>query len=209
MFADTHTYLALLSFAVVASITPGPNNLMVMASGAAFGWRKTVPHMAGIALGFAIMIGSVALGLSAILEQFPQILSVLRVVGAAWLLWLAWQLASPLFAPVTEAENPEALKSASRPMHLYEAAMFQWVNPKAWTMAVAASAAYSGIASDAASRALLMAVTFIAVAPVCNSVWALAGQMLQRLMTTGNSARIFSLIMVALVVLSAVVVLAG
>ncbi len=209
MFAETHTYLALLSFAVVASITPGPNNLMVMASGAAFGWRKTVPHMAGIALGFAIMIGSVALGLSAILEQFPQILSVLRVVGAAWLLWLAWQLASPLFAPATEAESPEAPKSASRPMHLYEAAMFQWVNPKAWTMAVAASAAYSGIASDATSRAVLMAVTFIAVAPVCNSVWVLAGQMLQRLMTTGNSSRIFSLIMVALVVLSALVVLAG
>ncbi len=209
MFADTHTYLALLSFAVVASITPGPNNLMVMASGAAFGWRKTVPHMAGIALGFAVMIGSVALGLSAILEQFPQILSVLRVVGAAWLLWLAWQLASPLFAPTTEAARPDAPKSASRPMHLYEAAMFQWVNPKAWTMAVAASAAYSGIASDPTSRALLMAVTFIAVAPVCNSVWVLAGQMLQRLMTTGNSSRIFSLIMVALVVLSAVVVLAG
>ena len=209
MFAETHTYLALLSFAVVASITPGPNNLMVMASGAAFGWRKTVPHMAGIALGFAIMIGSVALGLSAILEQFPQILSVLRVVGAAWLLWLAWQLASPLFAPATEAESPEVPKGASRPMHLYEAAMFQWVNPKAWTMAVAASAAYSGIASDAASRAVLMAVTFIAVAPVCNSVWVLAGQMLQRLMTTGNSSRIFSLIMVALVVLSALVVLAG
>ena len=69
---------------MVALITLGPNNLMVMASGTAFSWRKAVPHMAGIALGFATMTGSVALGLSAILEQFPQILSVLRVVGAAW-----------------------------------------------------------------------------------------------------------------------------
>ena len=94
-------------------------------------------------------------------------------------------------------------------MRLYEAAMFQWVNPKAWTMAVAASAAYSGIASDPATRAFLMAATFIAVAPVCNSVWVLAGQVLQRLMTTGTSARIFSLAMVVLVVLSAVLVLAG
>lgn len=188
------TLLALANFAFVTSITPGPNNFMVMASGVAFGWRRTLPHMVGIAFGFSLMIGAVVLGFGEILDRFPQILAALRIAGAVWLLWLAWQL------------GRSALKPTSAPS---EAALFQWVNPKAWTMAVAASAAYSGVASDPLMRALVMASIFIVAAMLCNSAWVLAGSGLQRVMTAGNTARIVNLVMAALVVASAGLILVG
>ncbi len=201
--------LALANFAFVTSITPGPNNFMVMASGAAFGWRGTFQHMLGIALGFSFMMGAVVLGFGAILEQFPHILVALRFVGAIWLLCLAWQLARVALTPLTKALTSEPAVEAARPLSLFQAAMFQWVNPKAWMMAVAASAAYSGVSSDPVRRALIMILTFAVAAMICNSAWVLAGKALQRLMVGGNSARIVNLIMAALVVVSAALILMG
>ncbi|MBO6835893.1 MAG: LysE family translocator [Alphaproteobacteria bacterium] len=206
MVTDSELLLALISFALVTSITPGPNNLMAMASGAAFGWFKTVPHLAGIAFGFSTMIGAVVLGLGVVLSDTPMALQVLRFAGAAWMAWLAWQLAKAGMRPSTP--SPEgAAESAARPMRFHEAAMFQWVNPKAWTMAIGASAAYSGISETPLWSAMWLVGVFVLVGPACNSVWVLAGQSLKRLTMSGVGARYFSFAMAALVAFNAVLIL--
>lgn len=201
------TFAALLTFAIIASVTPGPNNFMVMASSAAFGLRRTLPHMAGIAAGFAIMIGSVVLGLGAILDAYPLIMTLFRFAGAAWLLWLAAQLGRSAFKHASADATSQPNDAGARPLNMFEAAMFQWVNPKAWTMALGASAAYSGVASEPMIRAALMALTFMAVAPLCLSLWAIAGNGLSALTTGGISSRIALLVMAILVAASALSVL--
>ncbi|PWJ20190.1 LysE family translocator [Jannaschia seohaensis] len=209
MVENPNLFAALVTFAVIASVTPGPNNFMVMASSAAFGWRRTVPHVAGIAGGFAIMIGSVVLGLGAVLDAYPHVVTAVRIAGAGWLFWLAWQMGRSAFGPTADAEADPRDQKASRPLNIFEAALFQWVNPKAWTMALGASAAYSGVASEPVMRAAVMAMTFLVVAPFCLSLWALAGRGLSALITQGASARWMSLLMAALVAFSAASVLIG
>jgi len=195
MSLDLAVLIAFANFAFVASITPGPNNLMVLASGAAFGMRATLPHIAGIALGFAVMLSAVVLGLGAVLDQYPVIWSVLKWGGVIWLCYLAWQLARPalFWTPSTGAAASEAQKA--RPMTLIEAALFQWVNPKAWAMALAVTLAYSDIAATAWQRALVMSLVFAAIAPLCNGTWLVAGR-----------GRIALLIMSALIVISALLI---
>jgi len=126
---------ALAGFALVSSITPGPNNVMVMASGANFGLRRTVPHILGIACGFVVMLLLVGLGLARLFEMFPVIRLVLTVVSALYLLWLAWKIAHAA---------PFGSDSArGRPFSFLQAALFQWVNPKAWMMALSAITLYA------------------------------------------------------------------
>lgn len=209
MTENASALISLAIFAVVSSITPGPNNFMVMASSAAFGWQRTMPHVAGITIGFAIMISSVVLGLGVVLETYPQIITFVQISGAAWLFWLAWQLGRSAFSSVDEGASASEEQRVSRPLTFVEGALFQWVNPKAWTMALGASAAYSGISSEPFSRAVLMALTFVLVAPPCLSLWALAGRGLSALTTKGVSARWMSLLMAALVALSAISMVVG
>ena len=198
--------ISLVGFAFVASITPGPNNFMVMASSAAFGARRTVPHMIGIAGGFVVMITSVVLGLGAFLNAVPGVLFALRIFGTLWLLWLAWQLAGPLFDCKTVGDGPLVPATTARPLRAYEAALFQWVNPKAWTMAIAISSAYVGLSDNMAVRAAIMAMVFVMVAPICNGVWMIAGQSLQSVFASRKSAFVINSSMVAMVVFSAVLI---
>lgn len=200
--------VAFIGFAFVTSITPGPNNLMVMASGAAFGWRKTMPHIFGIAVGFTTIIGSAVLGIGAVLERIPELLIALRILGSVWLLWLAWQLAAPALRPPSKQGEPTA-HQPSRPMRIYEAALFQWVNPKAWTMAIGAAAAYAGLAADPIQRMIIMASVFLIIAPLSNTVWVIAGEAICRFTSQGSSSKFFSLVMAALVAASAALILIG
>src|SRR5215204_1381583 len=131
------TALALVSFAFATSITPGPNNIMLTASGVSFGFVRTIPHMLGIGAGFMALLVAVGLGIGigAIFAAVPQLQTVLKVVGAGYMLWLAWK--------VDNGGAPgEAADPRSRPMSFWEAAAFQWVNPKAWVMAISAMAVY-------------------------------------------------------------------
>ncbi|MFN3226331.1 MAG: LysE family translocator [Hyphomicrobiales bacterium] len=141
-FLDPSVLLAFVNFAFVASITPGPNNLMVAASGAAFGIRATAPYIAGIALGFSAMLSSVALGLGAVLDRWPVLLGASKWACVVWLCVLSWQLARPASFPKKVSEGTVAPSSGARPMTLIEAALFHWVNPKAWAMVAAVTAAY-------------------------------------------------------------------
>ena len=122
---------ALLVFCFVSSITPGPNNFMLLASGVNFGFRRSLPHLAGVAIGFLWLILAVGFGLGTLLTLFPPLHLGLKIAGGAYLLYLAWKIASAR----TLSDGKTA---AARPMTFFQAVLFQWVNPKAWVMAVTA-----------------------------------------------------------------------
>ena len=132
----THeTLIALALYALVTSVTPGPNNLMLLASGVNFGFRQTIPHMLGIALGFTAMVALVGFGLGAVLTLFPIVFNVLRVLALVYMVWLSWKLASSGSLGSGDAK--------ARPMTFIEAALFKWINPKAWAMALTATTLYT------------------------------------------------------------------
>ncbi len=156
-------FLALLVFALVASITPGPNNFMLLASGVNFGFARTLPHMFGIMGGFFVLLIAVGFGLGALIQTFPVMHLVLKVLGGGYLLYLAWRIA--MSRSMGKAGN------SARPMTFLEAAAFQWVNPKAWMMAVTAMAIYTNPENHSVS-VLLVGVAFSLVNLPSVSVWA-------------------------------------
>ncbi len=181
---------ALAGFAVVTLFTPGPNNLMLMASGANFGLRRSLPHMAGVALGFAAMAGLVGLGLAQVFEIWPALTTVLRVASVAFLLWLAFKIAT---AAPKDADAPE---TDGKPLTFLQAAAFQWVNPKAWAMAVSATTAYVG---DGGLFGVALVVTVFAVlGSLSASLWTALGQSLRLLLATPLRLRAFNWTMAAL-----------
>ncbi|RUU13556.1 LysE family translocator [Mesorhizobium sp. USDA-HM6] len=157
-------FLALLVYALVTSITPGPNNLMLLASGVNFGIARTVPHMLGISIGFLVLLLAVGFGLGAVLTAFPALHTALKIAGAAYLLYLAWKIA--MSRSMSDRKGTEA-----RPMRFIDAAAFQWVNPKAWVMAITAMAVYTNPDHPFVSVALI-SIAFTIVNLPSVSVWA-------------------------------------
>jgi threonine/homoserine/homoserine lactone efflux protein len=184
--------IALLGFAFVTSVTPGPNNMMLLASGVNFGFRRTVPHMLGISIGHSVMVFLVGLGLAGIFKAWPPALVMLKVASVAYMLWLAWKIA--------HAGAPGEGTARARPFSFLQAAAFQWVNPKAWAMALGAVAAYVTEPSVWAYAAV--AGIFAAVNLPSVSVWAGAGQAMRRWLETPARLRAFNWTMAALLVLS-------
>jgi threonine/homoserine/homoserine lactone efflux protein len=185
-------FLALLGFAFVTSVTPGPNNMMLIASGANFGFRRTIPHMLGISLGHLAMTLIVGLGLAGIVHQEPRVLVVLKWASVAYLLWLAWKLA--------QASAPGQATATGKPMTFLAAALFQWVNPKAWTMSLGAVSAYA--VDPTPLTVALIAATFAAVNLPSVSIWTIAGEQLRRFLTSPGRLRAFNWTMAALLVAS-------
>jgi len=157
-------FLALIVFAFVTSITPGPNNFMLLASGVNFGFWRTVPHMIGIGVGFFSLLLGVGFGLGALLVAYPQLHVVLKIAGGAYLLYLAWRIAM-------SRSLGEKGDASARPMTFLAAAAFQWVNPKAWVMAVTAMAVYTDPARPFLT-VFLVATAFALVNFPSVSTWA-------------------------------------
>lgn len=182
--------IALLGFAFVATVTPGPNNLMLMASGANFGFLKTMPHMLGILGGMSVMTLLVGAGLMALFDAVPVLHTVLKILSVGYLLWLAFKIATA--APL------EGGKSRGRPLTFLQAAAFQWVNPKAWAMVMSAITLY------ATDRTLLqVVVVMLAFAIVCFpaiSLWTLLGKVVRRWLSNAFRLRIFNAVMAVLLV---------
>ena len=164
-------FLALLVYAFVTSVTPGPNNFMLLASGVNFGFVRTIPHMLGISAGFLSLLLGVGFGLGAVLTAFPSLHLVLKFAGGAYLLYLAWRIAMTR----TLGKGGDA---TARPMTFLEAAAFQWVNPKAWVMAVTAMAVYTNPQAAFLSVILIGAVFTLVNLPSV-SVWAGFGMALR------------------------------
>ncbi|HWK43078.1 MAG TPA: LysE family translocator [Stellaceae bacterium] len=187
------------------SATPGPNNLMVMASAATFGYRRTIPHMLGISAGFPLMLLAVGCGLASVFEAYPLLHHVLKIVGAAYLLFLAWKIATAVderdkAKPVTEEE---AVAQRS-PLSFSQAALFQWVNVKAWVVAIGAVTTYTTIGGDILLQATVIALTFAVVSFPSNSLWAGFGLAMGRLLHSARSRRVFNVTMAGLLVASLV-----
>lgn len=185
------TLAALAAFALVSSITPGPNNMMLMASGANFGLRRTVPHALGVGIGFTLMIVLVGLGLMGLFDIFPILNTVLKFVSVVYLLWLAWKIAN---APAPDTETG----ARGKPMTFVQAMLFQWVNPKAWSMALTAIALYAPDRNLAA--VLLVAVIFGLINLPSTSLWAVMGQMLRGWLSSPGRLRAFNWTMATLLV---------
>ncbi len=194
---DHDLFLALLVFAFVTSVTPGPNNMMLLASGANFGFARTVPHILGISIGHMVMTLIVGLGLAGAFLAVPALQIGLKIVSVIYMLWLAWKLA--------HAAAPAEAGGSARPMTFLQAAAFQWVNPKAWAMSVGAVAAYAP--DQRLATVAVVAAVFAAVNLPSVSIWTLAGRALRRWLTSPARLRVFNWTMAALLVASLIPVL--
>ncbi|MGL4198410.1 MAG: LysE family translocator [Allorhizobium sp.] len=187
------TLIALVLFAFATSITPGPNNMMLFASGVNFGFRRTVPHMLGIGAGFLSLLIGVGMGLGAVLHAYPPAFIALKVAGGLYLLWIAWKIGSSRSMGDGEAK--------ARPMTFLGAAAFQWVNPKAWVMAVTAMAVYPNPEQYALTVAIV-ALVFAAVNVPSVSTWAGFGSALREWLSVPVRLKWFNITMAVLLVLS-------
>jgi threonine/homoserine/homoserine lactone efflux protein len=188
------TVVALSIYTIVTSITPGPNNMMVLASGVNFGVRRTVPHVLGISLGFAAMVVVVGMGLGAVFDVYPMLNAVLRWVGAAYLVYLAYKIA--------RSGTPDSSDSKTgNPLGFLGAAAFQWVNPKAWVMALGAVAAYLPQHPSLVS-VLAMATLMALLNAPCVGVWATFGVGLRSFLTKPSQLKFFNISMATLLVAS-------
>jgi threonine/homoserine/homoserine lactone efflux protein len=187
------TLLALFGFAFATSITPGPNNMMLFASGVNFGFRRTIPHMFGIGAGFFTLLLGVGFGLGALLKSFPVLDLAFKVACGAYMLWIAWKIGNT--HTIGEA------KTGARPMTFLEAAAFQWINPKAWAMAVTAMATYTNPEAFDLSVLLVGAVFAIVNVPSV-SCWAGFGSVLREWLSVPPRLKWFNITMALVLVLS-------
>ena len=194
------------AFALSMSGSPGPNNAMVTASGATWGFRPTLPHMFGVSIGLSVMLVAVALGMGEALRAWPWLHEALRWAGAAYMLWLAWKIASADPDPAGLGRRD----GVSRPLTFLQAALFQWVNPKAWVVAVGAVAAYTTATGAAlvAQAGLLAAIFFVITLPVVAG-WTLVGVGAARVLRSCRALRLFNIAMAALLVASLLPMLRG
>ena len=179
-------------FAFAMAFTPGPNNIMLMTSGVNFGLRRTQPHRIGVTLGVAFMTMIVGVGVGALIAANPLIYTVLKFGGAAYLLFLAWQIAA--------SGAVEGVESA-RPISALEAAAFQWVNPKAWIAVIGGVSAYAALAAFPLNVMVITAL-FAATTLVSTFIWVVMGASLRRFITNPAIARIFNAAMALLLVVS-------
>lgn len=191
----TFAFAPVATFAFATSITPGPNNIMLAASGVNFGFARTVPHLLGVSAGFALLAALCALGLGTVILAIPGAHLSLKAMGSAYLLYYAWQLRA------ISLDGQDA--DAAAPMSFGSAALFQFANPKAWVMAVTGAAAFMPTTQPAAPSALLLSAVFAGVNFPCIAAWAVLGALLRSLLTDPARLRIFSALLVVLTIYSA------
>jgi len=192
-------YLAIFIFAASTTVTPGPNNIMIMSSGLNYGIKKSMPHLLGICFGFPAMVIMVGLGFSIVFEMYPLFHEVIKVLGVVYLLYLAWLIAS---------SSPTSLEGAnSKAFSFTQAALFQWVNPKAWVMATSAVSAYTSLSSDIFFQVIFIALAFFVVAFPCVGIWLVFGVGLKKYLKSEKHQKIFNLSMALLLIASVLPVL--
>jgi threonine/homoserine/homoserine lactone efflux protein len=195
---DAALVTAFFAAAIPAFFTPGPNNLMLMTSSARFGLGRTVPHMLGVVLGFPLMVLLIGLGLGEIFEAIPALKTALKFAAAAYLLWLAWTLLGLKL---------HAAEGGDRPMRLYEAALFQWVNPKAWVMAVSFVALVVGSGPGRLWSVVLLTLGCLLLAPFSSGLWMVGGQQLESWLRRSGAERYLGAILALLMVVAVVLFL--
>jgi threonine/homoserine/homoserine lactone efflux protein len=187
-------FIAFVVFAAVMFFTPGPNNVMLLSSGLTHGFRRTLPHIAGITIGMAFMISAVGLGLGTIFITYPVLQAILKYAGAAYLIYLAAAIA-------ISGAAPSGQQNQRGPMTFWGAAMFQWINAKGWVMVIGTITAYAAIASFPWNIVLQTAITLV-VGTFSTVAWALFGTALRPVLTSPIAVRAFNIVMAALLLAS-------
>ena len=195
---ETFTLTILISifmFSFATSITPGPNNIMLLSSGLAFGYKRTLPHILGVVLGFPLMTIFVGIGLGEFFKVYPFAFTVLKVVGILYLLFLAWKIAN---------SRPEVKKSDenSKPMKFIAIVLFQWMNPKNWIKIITAMSVYVTSVEHATIQIIIITTIFFLTVLVSANSWAVGGVVLNKLIKSDKGIKRFNIIMALLLVLS-------
>jgi threonine/homoserine/homoserine lactone efflux protein len=185
-FESLSALTAGILFAVVTTVTPGPNNTMLLASGVNFGFRRTLPHLFGISAGVVLLMLSVGFGLGEVFHRFPVLYSVLEIASVAYLLYLAWKIATSGELKLRQGER--------RPMKFLEAIAFQWINPKAWMMVLTAATTIH-VSENFGTNVMLMAALFYVIGFPCICLWAAFGTAMRQVLADPKRLRIFNLAM--------------
>jgi threonine/homoserine/homoserine lactone efflux protein len=186
--------IAFILFATVMYFTPGPNNIMLLSSAVTYGFRRSLPHIAGITIGFAFMIGAVGVGLGTIFIAYPVLQTILKYAGAVYLVYLAAAIA--MSGPVKPDQD-----NRRGPMTFWGAAMFQWINAKGWVMVIGTITTYAAIAAFPWNIAIQVAISLLLGVVSC-TVWALFGSALRPLLTSERTVRAFNIVMAILLLAS-------
>lgn len=188
--------LSITSFTFAGVLTPGPNNIMLLSSGLTFGYKNTIPHILGVVLGFTIMVILVGLGLGAIFETFPIIFTILKFIGISYLFWMAWHIAN------SKSEIKTKNNQNSKPFTFIQAASFQWVNPKAWFMAITTTVSFVTNPEHGFIQVLIIAFIFMLVGFISTNIWTLGGVYLKKLIKNPLHVKIFNITMAVLIITS-------
>ena len=187
-------YPALILFTLASSITPGPNNTLILASGVNHGVKKSLPHFLGICVGFPLMVIAVGFGAGTVFKQLPILQIGLKIIGVCYLLYLAYKVAT---APTKKMESEN-----KKPFTFVQAALFQWVNPKAWIMAIGAVVTFSSVSGNYLVEVISIAMIFVLFGAPCTGLWLLFGASLKNLLSNPIRLRLFNIAMAALLVVS-------
>jgi threonine/homoserine/homoserine lactone efflux protein len=185
--------LSITSFGLASTMTPGPNNIMLLSSGLTFGYKRTIPHALGVNFGFPVMVLCVGLGIGKLFEVFPFIYTALKVVGIGYLLWMAWHIANTKGSLDTN-------NTKDKPFTFLQAALFQWINPKAWVMAVTSTAAFITDHQIAYIQVMIISCIYFFCAILSTNSWAVGGVMLRRFIQKKRFVQIFNITMAILIV---------
>ena len=194
---DLNLFIALVSFYFVMYVTPGPNNAMVLTSGIKFGFSKTIPHMSGITIGHVLQVIVVCLGLGKIFEMFPEIQNILKIICATYLLYLGYKIIGS-FSKIKEDE--------SRPLNFYEAALFQIVNPKAWTISTMVASGFLPKNENLFISILFISITALIICPISISVWAAFGSGIRNLVKNNKKKSIVEYFLAILLLITAILI---
>jgi len=193
---QTDLFLGLITYVTATSITPGPNNLILLSSGANYGFRKTLPVMFGMVFGFAIMVMIVGIGIMQVFEHYPFVKTIMVWASLAYTAYLAWVIGS---------SRSIGDKNSTQLMSATQGALFQWVNAKGWVMALSAITLYAP--SNSITSVLVVGLIFTAIGLPCVGVWAFAGVQVGRFLSSTNRLRSFNIIMAILLLLSVIPIL--
>lgn len=186
--------LAAFFFAVSATCTPGPNNILLLSSGANYGVRRTIPHGLGIVIGMPLFVSFIGLGLGQVFTRFPVLFPIIKVLGIGYLCFLAWKIMS--------AGSTPGVKAGKGPMSVLEAVMFQWINPKSWVMGAGAISAFTQLGQAIYVQVAMIALAFLLAAIISCSLWIGCGAAIRQILNNAGQRRVFNLVMGILLIAS-------
>ena len=190
----TAILLPLITFVIAVSFTPGPNNVMLTASGVNFGFQRSLPHICGIVVGMPVMTMAVGLGLGQIFKLYPQLYEILKWAGSAYLLFLAWKIAT--------SSRPKDVAAKAAPLTFLQAALFQWINPKSWIAAIAALTSFTSGINNYLIDTLIVTAAFVLAGAGSTTLWTYFGTLIGQWLKSPKSLVIFNGVMAALIVAS-------